>query len=48
MSEDGDLEAIGWVCAPYTSAEGYRQNCGDPPPGMVFLYNRGGTTANWD
>ncbi len=48
MSEDGDLEAIGWVCAPYTSAEGYLANCGTPPPGMVFLYSKGGTTANWE
>jgi prepilin-type processing-associated H-X9-DG protein len=48
MAEEGDLEAIGWVCAPYTSAEGYAENCGTPPPGMVFLYNKGGTTPNWD
>jgi prepilin-type N-terminal cleavage/methylation domain-containing protein/prepilin-type processing-associated H-X9-DG protein len=48
MSEDGDLEAVGWVCAPYSSAEGYRENCGEPAPGMTFLYSRGGRTANWD
>jgi prepilin-type N-terminal cleavage/methylation domain-containing protein/prepilin-type processing-associated H-X9-DG protein len=48
MSEAGDLEAIGWVCAPYSSAEGYAAECGTPPAGMTFMYNRGGTTANWD
>ena len=44
MSDDGDLEGIGAICSPETSAEGYRANCGDPPPGMIFLYNR---PASW-
>jgi prepilin-type processing-associated H-X9-DG protein len=49
MSEEGELEAIGWTCAPMTSAEGHEAACGSPPqPGMVFLYTRGGQTANWD
>jgi prepilin-type processing-associated H-X9-DG protein len=48
MSEEGDLEAIGWVCAPYSSAEGYLAECGVPPQGMTFLYSKGGRTANWE
>jgi prepilin-type processing-associated H-X9-DG protein len=49
MSEDGDLEAIGWVCSPMTSASGHEAACGSPPPpGMTFLYSVGGRTANWE
>ena len=40
MSDDGDLEQIGWVCPDSTSPEGYAANCGTPTPGVVFLYNR--------
>jgi len=47
MSENGDLEASAWICAPFTSAEGFAANCGTPPPGMEFLYNKGGTGSSW-
>ncbi|MCJ7751682.1 MAG: DUF1559 domain-containing protein [Armatimonadetes bacterium] len=40
MSDDRDLEGVGGICSDYTSVEGYRANCGDPPPGMIFLHNR--------
>ncbi len=35
---EGELDGIGWWCAPYTSYEGYLANCGTPPAGMNFLY----------
>jgi prepilin-type N-terminal cleavage/methylation domain-containing protein/prepilin-type processing-associated H-X9-DG protein len=47
MSEEGTLEGVGWICWPQSSAEGFAANCGDPPPGMVFLYSRGGTGPSW-
>jgi len=47
MSDEGELEGIGWLCWPYTSAEGYRENCGEPPAGMVFLYQRGGPCPSY-
>ncbi len=38
-ADEGGFEAVGWTCSPNTSHQGYLQECGDPPPGMVFLYN---------
>ncbi len=40
LSDERKLEYVGWNCGDFTSAEGYRANCGDPPGGMVFLYSR--------
>jgi len=39
MSDQGELESIGWMCLA-TSEEGYRQTCGEPPAGMVFLHQK--------
>jgi prepilin-type N-terminal cleavage/methylation domain-containing protein/prepilin-type processing-associated H-X9-DG protein len=42
MGENGELEKIGWLCFPATSAQGHEAYCGAPPdPGMTFLYNTG-------
>jgi prepilin-type N-terminal cleavage/methylation domain-containing protein/prepilin-type processing-associated H-X9-DG protein len=47
MSEEGNLEGVGWICWPQSSAEGFEANCGAPSPGMVFLYSGGGTGPSW-
>jgi prepilin-type N-terminal cleavage/methylation domain-containing protein/prepilin-type processing-associated H-X9-DG protein len=42
MSENDELEGIGWLCYPATSADGHEAFCGSPPePGMEFLYSTG-------
>jgi len=42
MSENGELEKLGWLCQPATSAAGHEAYCGEaPPPGMTFVYNNG-------
>ena len=42
MSENGELEGVGWLCYPATSALGHEAFCGSPPPpGMTFLYSTG-------
>jgi prepilin-type N-terminal cleavage/methylation domain-containing protein/prepilin-type processing-associated H-X9-DG protein len=42
MGENDDLENIGWLCYPATSALGHEAFCGSPPPpGMEFIYNTG-------
>ena len=46
MSDERELEGIGLICGLWgTSLEGYRNTCGDPPPGMEFLVSR---AADWD
>ncbi len=42
MSDDGEIEGIGLICADGggTSLEGYRANCGEPPAGAEFLFSR--------
>ncbi|MFB3883504.1 MAG: type II secretion system protein [Armatimonadota bacterium] len=45
MSDDGDIEAVGWICSPGTSYEGYvnSPDCGNgsqPPAGMTFLHSK--------
>ena len=45
MSDEGDIEGVGTVCAPWgTSLAGYRAECGDPPAGAHFMYNN---TIDW-
>ena len=44
MSDDGLLENVGVICDT-GSVEGYRALCGDPLPGMTFLFNKRG--AAW-
>jgi prepilin-type processing-associated H-X9-DG protein len=39
MTDDGEVEGVGLICDG-TSVEGYRANCGDPLPGMEFLFNK--------
>jgi prepilin-type processing-associated H-X9-DG protein len=39
MTDDGDLEGVGLICDG-TSLEGYRQYCGEPAPGMDFLFSK--------
>jgi prepilin-type processing-associated H-X9-DG protein len=41
MSENDELEGIGWLCYPATSADGHEALCGPPAPGMTFLYSHG-------
>ncbi len=42
MSKNDELEKIGWLCAPATSAKGHEEYCGSAtPPGMTFVYNDG-------
>jgi len=41
MSEDGEIESVGWLCYPATSALGHESVCGPPAPGMNFLYSTG-------
>jgi len=43
MSDEGDIEGVGWICAPYTSYNGWVATswCGGgsaPPSGMTFLH----------
>jgi len=41
MSDDKDFEGVGTVCGLLgTSVQGYRENCGEPEPGMDFLFNK--------
>jgi len=42
-SDNRELEYIGAICSPYTSAIGHQQVCGTQP-GETFLYNR---PADW-
>ncbi len=37
MTDEGDVEGVGLICDG-TSLESYRANCGDPLPGMEFLF----------
>ncbi len=39
MTDEGDVEGIGLICDG-TSLEGYRANCGEPLPGMEFLFSK--------
>jgi prepilin-type processing-associated H-X9-DG protein len=46
MSDEGDVEGVGWICtgSPGSGSGGtnpvtYARECGDIPPGMVFLHN---------
>jgi prepilin-type N-terminal cleavage/methylation domain-containing protein/prepilin-type processing-associated H-X9-DG protein len=46
MSDEREIQGVGLICGLWgTSLEGYRNTCGDPPPGMQFLFSR---AANWD
>ncbi|MFB3883506.1 MAG: prepilin-type N-terminal cleavage/methylation domain-containing protein [Armatimonadota bacterium] len=39
-SDDRGFEGIGWICSPYTSYQGYVQECGDPAADGVYpLHN---------
>jgi prepilin-type N-terminal cleavage/methylation domain-containing protein/prepilin-type processing-associated H-X9-DG protein len=41
MSDDREFEAVGTVCGPWgTSVQGYHENCGEPEPGMDFLFSK--------
>jgi prepilin-type N-terminal cleavage/methylation domain-containing protein/prepilin-type processing-associated H-X9-DG protein len=40
MADEEEIEGAGLVCGAYTSVEGYRANCGEPPSGMNFLFNQ--------
>jgi prepilin-type processing-associated H-X9-DG protein len=41
MSDDREIEGVGLICGLWgTSVEAYRMNCGEPDPGMDFLFNR--------
>ncbi len=40
MSNDSEIEYVGSICHPYTSYEGYAENCGDPDQGQAFLFSR--------
>jgi prepilin-type N-terminal cleavage/methylation domain-containing protein/prepilin-type processing-associated H-X9-DG protein len=38
-ADAGNIKGVGWICGPYTAAQGYAANCGSPPAGVLFLYN---------
>ncbi|MCJ7751622.1 MAG: hypothetical protein MUQ65_11105, partial [Armatimonadetes bacterium] len=40
MSDAREIQGVGLICGEYTSLEGYRNNCGDPPAGMQFMFGR--------
>jgi hypothetical protein len=41
MSDDQEIEGVGLICGLWgTSLEGYRENCGEPPAGAQFMFNR--------
>jgi len=41
MSDDREIEGVGTVCGLLgTSVEGYRANCGEPPPGAYFHFSK--------
>jgi prepilin-type N-terminal cleavage/methylation domain-containing protein/prepilin-type processing-associated H-X9-DG protein len=46
MSDERELEGVGLICGLWgTSLEGYRNTCGEPPPGAEFLFSR---ATDWD
>ena len=46
MSDEREIEGVGLICGLWgTSVEGYRNTCGEPPAGMIFLFGR---AADWD